>query len=247
MLHGIWCCAKLKTINEIPQKKFSWVYDIASIFAQLFFNGHEIRRFYRTPIDCSTDSGCQWCFCMLTSGLTVHMLRYCKRTRLLSSHPWLLPSSFLPFDTIVVVIFWHVLLLCLHMSRLTCRQVKLSCEIRGFFHLALIFFACIYHCFKISHDPSSRWRRGIRKLNKTSYLEVEVWLGFFYVTSGLRDQVSTQVVTTHPVLSYSVIRLNTLTPEVRMHTTISPDPLSLWWRRRIPIKLRLPGKSCLIF
>ena len=157
------------------------------------------------------------------------------------------PSFFLPS-------FWHYrscnFLTCSLTVFYTCPGLhagKLSCEIRGFFHLALIFFACIYHCFKISHDPSSRWRRGIRKLNKASYLEVEVWLGFFYVTSGLRDQVSTQVVTTHPVLSYSVIRLNTLTPEVRMHTTISPDPLSLWWRRRIPIKLRLPGKSCLIF
>ena len=125
VLHGIWCCAKLKTIKEIPEKKLSWVYDIASIFAQLFFNGHEIRRFYRTLIDCSTESGCQWCLCMLASELTVHMLRYRKRTRLLSSHPWLLPSSFLPFDTIVVVIFWHLLLLRLHMSRLTCRQVEL--------------------------------------------------------------------------------------------------------------------------
>ena len=27
-------------------------------------------------IDCSTESGCQWRLCMLTSELTVHMLRY---------------------------------------------------------------------------------------------------------------------------------------------------------------------------
>ena len=33
-----------------------------------------------------TESGCQWCLCMLTSKLTIHMLIYLvKRVRLLSS------------------------------------------------------------------------------------------------------------------------------------------------------------------
>ena len=40
-----------------------------------------------------TESGCQWCLCMLTSKLTIHMLMYLvKRVRLLSSPAWLLPS-----------------------------------------------------------------------------------------------------------------------------------------------------------
>ena len=35
-----------------------------------------------------TESGCQWRLCILTSEFTVHMLKmYCKRARLLSSHP----------------------------------------------------------------------------------------------------------------------------------------------------------------